>query len=247
MALYVLDEFNNKIEVTDKVLSAIVQQVVCCVSNTPHSMAFVTQAKYNELKAAGTLVTNGIYFITDDTTADDIDAQLATLTTNLNAIMQGTKIVPNATNASYAKKAELVEKLNLGYTTLDGMDLKNIFEFDEDDYPTGRVWEAASAEEADRARALGTSAITPLTNGTVRVSKAGLYACVCENSTYPNVDRVTLLISIENFKECNGQSYYYNNKTVFLYSMGGTENTTIYAYPASASYKIVSCRLITEY
>lgn len=76
MAKYVLDENNNKIEVTDEVGNTTVHEVKCCVSNTPYKMAFVTQAKYNELKAAGLLQLNAIYEIIDDTTADEIEAQL---------------------------------------------------------------------------------------------------------------------------------------------------------------------------
>jgi hypothetical protein len=74
--LYVLDENNNKIEVTTEVLSAVVQKVLCCVSGIPHSMAFVSQAKLNELITTNNTVNNGVYFITDDTTAEDIEKQL---------------------------------------------------------------------------------------------------------------------------------------------------------------------------
>ena len=85
MAKYLLDENNNKIEVTDEVGNTTVEEIKCCVSNTPYKIAFVTQAKYNELEATGLLQTNTIYEITDDQTADDLEAQLVENKTTLEA------------------------------------------------------------------------------------------------------------------------------------------------------------------
>ena len=76
MALFLLDHNNNKVEVTTEVLTRLVDQVKCCVSGTPFKMAFVSQAKYNELEATGLIEANTIYEITDDTTAYDLDIQL---------------------------------------------------------------------------------------------------------------------------------------------------------------------------
>ena len=87
---YVLDEFNNKIEVTDEVGNTTVNEVKCCDSGIPFKMAFVTQAKYNELKAAGLLQPNTKYEITDDTTLDEIDAALERL--GNNDIAQGKRL-----------------------------------------------------------------------------------------------------------------------------------------------------------
>lgn len=42
------------------------------IDNQAYKIAFCTQAKYNELEASGTLETNCYYFITDDTSYDDI-------------------------------------------------------------------------------------------------------------------------------------------------------------------------------
>lgn len=70
---YILDEFNNKIEVTDEVGNTTVNEIKCCESGTPFKMAFVSQAVYNELEAAGLLKPNTIYEITDDTTLEDLD------------------------------------------------------------------------------------------------------------------------------------------------------------------------------
>ena len=100
---YVLDENNNKIEGLSKedtiallnqaiadgtldniVAAAGISKVKCCVSGSIYKLAFVTQAKYNELEAAGTLVENCYYFIIDDSTAGGINKVLETLTTTLN-------------------------------------------------------------------------------------------------------------------------------------------------------------------
>lgn len=121
MAKYVLDENNNKIEVTDEVGNTTVNEVKCCVSNTPFRFAFVTQAKYNELEAAGLVQANTIYEITDDTTADDLDEQLKENkrkleehTNKLNGINGGWQVVGN------------VDKQTIGSLEIDGFDFFNI-------------------------------------------------------------------------------------------------------------------------
>lgn len=96
MAFYVLDENNNKVEAYDKegVLAllnqaiadgslenivadaAFVTKLKCCVDGGTFQIAFITQAKYNELATNKTLLENTYYFIVDDTTADGINEQL---------------------------------------------------------------------------------------------------------------------------------------------------------------------------
>lgn len=49
------------------------------VDNEGYKIAFCTQAKYNELEAGGQLEANCLYYITDDTTLDDIENTLDTL------------------------------------------------------------------------------------------------------------------------------------------------------------------------
>lgn len=105
---YVLDEHHNLIEAYDKegvlaVLaqaiadgslsgitenSAFVSQLKCCVSGQANKVAFVTQAKFNEMKASDSLLANCLYFVTDDTTADDIDETLTELTDTVNGILK---------------------------------------------------------------------------------------------------------------------------------------------------------------
>lgn len=52
--------------------SAFVSKLKCCVGGGTFKQAFVTQAKYNELKANKQLEENTCYNITDDTTEHDI-------------------------------------------------------------------------------------------------------------------------------------------------------------------------------
>lgn len=105
MAFYVLDENNNKVEAYDKegvlaVLaqaiedgsldnitsnSAFISKIKCCVNGVSNNIAFITQAKYNELEAKGELRENTYYYITDDTTAEDINAALEELNAAITA------------------------------------------------------------------------------------------------------------------------------------------------------------------
>lgn len=93
---YVLDEKGNKVESLSKEeILAVMQQAIdngnlenidagsafvsklkCCVGGNTFGMAFVTQAKYNELKTNGQLIEDSLYFITDDTTAGNIEENI---------------------------------------------------------------------------------------------------------------------------------------------------------------------------
>lgn len=99
MAFYVLDENNNKIEAFDKegVLallnqaiqegtlaniladSAFISKIKCCVSGASNNIAFVSQTTYNQMKEEGLVRANTWYFITDDTTAEDLSHELEIL------------------------------------------------------------------------------------------------------------------------------------------------------------------------
>ena len=93
MAFFVLDENNNKVEALDKegVVAAIAQaiedgsisnlvadagfisKIKCCISGETLRMAFVTQAYMNTLLQDNAADDNTIYYIIDDTSADDLD------------------------------------------------------------------------------------------------------------------------------------------------------------------------------
>lgn len=105
MKYYVLDENKNLVEAYDKegvlaVLaqaiedgsldnitsdSAFISKIKCCVNGVSNNIAFITQAKYNELEANGELRENTYYYITDDTTCEDINAALEALNEAINS------------------------------------------------------------------------------------------------------------------------------------------------------------------
>lgn len=135
---FCLDENNNKVEAFDKqgVLNAIetaikdgslsnlvadaafINKIKCCVSGDTHKIAFVTQAKYNELVAAGNLENYTLYIITDDTLAVDIDEALEKLNTAVEGLE--TKLNDLKTDID-SKRQEVVPTAHetvsiLGYT-----------------------------------------------------------------------------------------------------------------------------------
>ena len=135
MAFYVLDENNNKVEALDRegVLNAIeeairsgglanlvadagfITKLKCCVSGSTNKMGFITQAKYNELKAADLLENNTLYYIYDDTSIDNIEKELQ----DINYYIKGYVAIPKAVDAETARLAYQLNlkdiKLNYGY------------------------------------------------------------------------------------------------------------------------------------
>ena len=136
MSHFVLDENNNKIEAysAQEVISvleqaiadgslknvvagqAVIDKLKCCVGGNTHHVAFITQAKYNELEESGNIIADCVYFITDDTTADDCSALLAELNAKVEEnfqrikgtvqdLVSGYLVVGNATNAVHAERA----------------------------------------------------------------------------------------------------------------------------------------------
>lgn len=128
---YVLDEQNNKIEAFDKegVLNAIetaiangslaslladagfISKLKCCVTGGTNKVAFVTQAKYNELGATDALLDNCLYIITDETTSEDINASLIEIAKYIN----GEERVPKAKEALVADNYTRVYSVNMAY------------------------------------------------------------------------------------------------------------------------------------
>lgn len=128
---YVLDENNNKIEAFDKegVVAAIeeaakngtleslvadtgfIKKLKCCVTGGTSQVAFVTMAKYNELKALGLLIENTAYFITDDNTFDHINETVIQINKNLNGILQGVTTVPKAANVTETINGKLISEI----------------------------------------------------------------------------------------------------------------------------------------
>ncbi len=104
---FVLDENNNRHEALDKegveaLLAEAIQsgQLPSVDDDTAfvtklkdphtgltHRVAFLTQAKYNELKANQQLIAGAYYFITDDTTADDLEDHMDQIDENVDHAM----------------------------------------------------------------------------------------------------------------------------------------------------------------
>jgi hypothetical protein len=82
--------------------NAFITQVKDSVTGYSHKVAFVTQAKYNELKNAGSLISNCLYYIVDDSTEEDIE----------NAINQAKEEAIASANATTAEG--LAKKLDKG-------------------------------------------------------------------------------------------------------------------------------------
>ena len=112
---YVLDDKGNRVEGYDKQgflaflqeainkgdltgidgESAFVSKLKCCVGGQTFKMAFVTNAKYNELLKNNQLEANALYFITDDNSYNDLFEEV-------NKIINGTTTVPSAEIATKA-------------------------------------------------------------------------------------------------------------------------------------------------
>ena len=95
MANYAHDDLNNRVETLSKeeiyalladaieqgqlpsvdTPNAFVTMVKSIVDGQPYKIGFCTQAQYNELKAEDELEDNALYFITDDTTLEELDTK----------------------------------------------------------------------------------------------------------------------------------------------------------------------------
>lgn len=69
------------------------------IDNNGYKIAFCTQAKYNELKAGGLLEVNCYYFITDDTTADDLNDAIDGLDSRVDTLEPLSNLLKELTNA----------------------------------------------------------------------------------------------------------------------------------------------------
>lgn len=99
---YLLDENKNLVEVVnieDNLFRTRLEKIHSEVNDTDHNIEFVTQAQYNQLVASGQLVGNTYYFITDDTTAEDLEDAIQGIIDGTTAVGHAS-LADNATNAS---------------------------------------------------------------------------------------------------------------------------------------------------
>ena len=102
---YVLDDDKNKVEALSKedvyalleqaiedgdlshieADSAFVSKLKSIINGSVHHVEFVTQAQFNSMQQGGTLVAGTYYFITDDTTAEDLGAAIDDLSDEINS------------------------------------------------------------------------------------------------------------------------------------------------------------------
>ena len=140
---YVLDEKGNRVEgLSKEEMLAVLQQAIddgslagiekdsafvsklkCCVGGETFQVAFVTQAKYNELFKNNQLTDNTFYFITDDPTEENIEANIETLAKEIDAtneiignIIEGKKVG----NFIIPVKKIIGTNLNISQTTSEG-------------------------------------------------------------------------------------------------------------------------------
>ena len=106
MSYYLLDENKNLVEVIDieaNLFRTILAKIKSELTGQESTIEFVTQAQYNQLEEQGRLVGNCYYFITDDTTAEDLED-------SIDGIMDGTNPPPNAEEADTATNSKNAEK-----------------------------------------------------------------------------------------------------------------------------------------
>lgn len=265
MAVYVLDDNNNKIEALDKegVLAAIeeairngslaglvadagfISKLKCCVSGDTNKMGFITQAKYNELVANNLVDTNTLYFIYDDKTAENIDTQLVEINKYINTeltyikkYISGEKPVP------VAEDARNVGGVPTGFLLVS-----------ENGQLTNKVYNAVMADtatnstSADTAKGLSTTLITNRdSNGWVPITKTGLYAL---NITFTNsinqTIRFTTLISVESLANDINNTYNDGTYTVQVSYDKSSNKFTAHNTLNDNKASIESCRLLIAY
>lgn len=102
--------------------SAFVNKLKCCVGGDTFQVAFIPQAKFNELAAVNQLKSNCLYFITDETTVDDLDETIANLNQELSDIKDGKTIVPKADDTKKINGIKIVRDtegvLRIGATVI---------------------------------------------------------------------------------------------------------------------------------
>ena len=95
--------------------SAFVSKLKCCVGGETYQMAFITQAKYNELFTKNQLTANTFYYITDDPTEENIEANIEAIAKELDATNEIIgDIVAGKTEVVVKKKLIWSGELNLG-------------------------------------------------------------------------------------------------------------------------------------
>lgn len=213
MAFYVLDENKNLVlsfdaegflailqqAIADQSLanidpdSAVASKLRSIINGTAHHIEFITAAQYNDLEAHGELVEGTYYFITDDTTEQDLEEAVSGLVEGVGTLNTRTETLEGA-----------VQNLNqsvgaLGTSKLD----KSVYDAD---FVIGDPWASGSQtgwEDYDTTVGLSVS--------------AGLYLCsIINQSASVSAKQSSVLILVT-----QGVSYD-DISPVFPLNIGGT-------------------------
>lgn len=134
MKYYLLDENKNLVEGFDKegflgLLeqaielgtlenidedSAVASKLRSALNGSTHHIEFLTEAEYNQLVEDEELVANTYYFITDDTTAEDLEEAITKILNGTTPVAEATH-AQNATHATSADSATTAT--NAGHAT----------------------------------------------------------------------------------------------------------------------------------
>ena len=112
-------------------LNGLVITLKNSIDNKGYKIAFCTQAKYNELEQAGTLEHDCYYFITDDTTVEDIFDSIGDVETDFNTFLNNLANQLNTKKININNNDGLIYGDNEGYLTIEGQnDIE--FKYDND-------------------------------------------------------------------------------------------------------------------
>ena len=251
---FVLDENHNLIEAysAQEVLSvleqaiadgslanvvagqAIIDKIKCCVTGGTMQVAFVTQAKYNELKSSGSIIGDCLYIITDDTTADDAEQSLVTLTNAVNDLIntvsgmedgrlkvKHSELADRASNADRATQADSAVRAN----------------------SASYAETANNATNAETASLVMNTRLYPDGSGTITLHATGVYICVMAKYDSGSISEYqTCILAIPSLTK---SSYALTDKSIYIYYDGSSRSIKI-KNSTSTQYTLVYAARIYE-
>lgn len=154
--------------------AAFISKFKCCVGGGTHYMGFVTQAEYNNLKASGGLKANGLYFIIDDTTADDLNERLEAINKNIKETKAALNDVTTRVDALGFKEGafEFSGSAQTNSIKKQGNYVIANLKYDGSDYVTLTVPKEFRPKEDIEISASGLLSSTGLTDANYRIAKA---------------------------------------------------------------------------
>ena len=289
MAHYVHDEKNNRIEALSKeetyaLLAEAIQEgelpsvdedtafvtmFKSIVDGKAYKMGFCTQAQYNQLEAQGLLVADAYYIITDDTTLEDILAEIPTLVADkVDQEYADETVTQSISNNSsglilyksdYSSNHSPIGKVKLN---TDGVELQGeSYNHGVDDvtYTTKLVVTPTTiyilrdlgdgnAESYDLINKINKVMIENIivNNNVATITQAGLYKVTCQSTSYANT-KYTTMLSIDDLSVLDGGGQYFApiKDTAEIRATKSSQDYIINR--TSTSYDIVDVKLIVKY